>query len=66
MGRNANIVALHKTKETRFYAHPEDWYKKEHEQMHEVIVEDHSLFLWPTSPPYVIRAPSDIQILVSV
>lgn len=32
------------------------WYKKEHEQAHEVTVEDPSLFLYPTSPPYVITA----------
>jgi len=31
-------------------------YKKEHEQAHEVIVEDPSLFHYQTSPPYVITA----------
>lgn len=38
-------MALQKLKKLRFYAHPEEWYKKEHEQMHEVIEEDPSLFL---------------------
>lgn len=43
-GNTCNHCCIKEYKEIRFHAHPDVWNKKEHEQVHEVIVEDPSLF----------------------